>query len=305
MNHGCSFSSSFPFRIACLTAALWAGLVSSSARAEAKAGHASATFAVQTSKDIIYRELCDGEDPKQDKNKLDLYLPRGSKDFPVLFFVHGGAWKQGDKSFLGMYHTLGQFWARHGIGTVIINYRLSPAVKHPAHIQDVAKAFAWTVRNIGQYGGRPDQIFVSGHSAGGHLTALLATDESYLKAEGLTPRAIKGVISISGVYRIPAGHSLFPVVFGNDPTVAQQASPVCHVGSCRHPPFLIAYGDKDYPTFDEMAKEFCKALGECKCDVESLCVGDRNHFSVLVYATQDGDPLAEAMLKFIRTHTQK
>src|SRR5205823_5671892 len=107
-----------------------------------------------------------------------------------VFFVHGGAWRNGDKSgILGVYSALGRFLVRHGLGAVIINYRLSPAVRHPAHVQDVAKAFAWTHKNIARYGGRPDQIFLCGHSAGGHLVALLATDPTYLKAEGLTPAA--------------------------------------------------------------------------------------------------------------------
>lgn len=262
-----------------------------------------AFFSVATLSDVVYRDLCDGEDPKLDKNKLDLYLPKGKKDFPVLFFVHGGAWRQGDKNFLGMYSTLGQFWARQGVGTVVVNYRLSPAHKHPAHIQDVAKAFAWTYKNIAQHGGRPDQIIVCGHSAGGHLVSLLATDERYLKAEGLTHKAIRAAIPISGVYRLVAEHSLFTLVFGQDRALVDAASPLTHVGSCAHPPFLVIYADKDFPTCDTVSEEFCKTLKEKSCSAESLCVKDRNHISVLVYGTRANDPVAQAMAKFIATHT--
>src|SRR5687767_3512806 len=124
--------SSFP--VLFLSLAL-AGTFSPRLQAADSAPTTEATrFAVEVVKDVVYRDICDGEDPKLDKNKLDLYLPKGKKDFPVLFFVHGGAWRQGDKNFLGMYATLGQYWARQGIATVIINYRLSPAHKHPAHI---------------------------------------------------------------------------------------------------------------------------------------------------------------------------
>src|SRR5438132_1420307 len=135
--------------------------------------------AVEVIKDQPYRT---DKDADAVKHKLDLYLPNGKKDFPVLFFVHGGAWKSGDRRIYGR---LGNLFAKQGIGTVIISYRLSPKVQHPAHIQDVGKAFAWTHANIAKHGGRADQIFVCGHSAGGHLVALLATDESYLKAEKL------------------------------------------------------------------------------------------------------------------------
>src|SRR5437762_7696990 len=154
---------------------------------------------IQIVRDIPYYE---GADADKVKHKLDLFLPKGQKEFPVVLFVHGGAWLHGDKSFLGIYSAVGMFFARHGIGAVVTNYRLSPAVQHPEHVKDVARAFAWTYKNIDKYGGRADQIFVCGHSAGAHLVSLLATDETYLKAVGLTPKCVKGVIPISGVYSI-------------------------------------------------------------------------------------------------------
>src|SRR4051812_30722113 len=84
--------------------------------------------AVKTIKDVAYYE---GPDAHKSKLKLDLFLPEGKKDFPVVLFVHGGAWLHGDKSFMGFYSALGASLARQGIGCVVTNYRLSPAVKHP------------------------------------------------------------------------------------------------------------------------------------------------------------------------------
>src|SRR5207237_768975 len=110
----------------------------------------------------------------------------------------------GDKSWYGRYTEVGKCLARQGIGAVLINYRLSPAVKHPEHIKDVARAFAWTVKHTVGYGGNPDELFLCGHSAGGHLVSLLATETSYLTNEGVPISAIKGVIPVSGVYRIPS-----------------------------------------------------------------------------------------------------
>src|SRR5437762_3125531 len=89
---------------------------------------AARTFEVEVVADLDYYA---GADADKIKHKLDLFLPKGHKDFPVLFFVHGGAWRHGDKSFLGFYSSLGKFYARHGIGTVVTNYRLSPKVMHP------------------------------------------------------------------------------------------------------------------------------------------------------------------------------
>src|SRR5262249_45169391 len=154
-----------------------------------------------------------GADAVAKRHCLDLYLPKGHKDFPVMLFVHGGGWVGGDKNHLGIYNRMGRSLASHGIGMVSANYRLPPRVKHPEHIRDVARAFAWVHKNIGKHGGRPSELFVAGHSAGAHLIALLSTDESYLKDHGLTTRDIRGAIPISGVYSVPKD-AVLNVVFG-------------------------------------------------------------------------------------------
>ena len=73
----------------------------------------------------------------------------------------------GDKNFFGLYRGVGRLPGGHGVvGVVLTNYRLSPLVKHPEHVKDVARAFAWTTQDIAQYGGDPDRIVLAGHSAG-------------------------------------------------------------------------------------------------------------------------------------------
>src|SRR5258708_15950748 len=76
--------------------------------------------------DLVYRDLAKDEDASKDKNKLDLYLPRGRKDFPVLFFVHGGAWMFGDKNQLGMYTALGLSLPHHRLAVVVPNHPPPP-----------------------------------------------------------------------------------------------------------------------------------------------------------------------------------
>jgi acetyl esterase/lipase len=253
-------------------------------------------FEVKVIKDIAYS---DAKDADKVKHKLDLYLPEGQKDFPVLFFVHGGGWRGGDRKGAAR---LGKMFAKHGIGTVAISYRLSPKVKHPAHIQDVAKAFAWTHKNIAKHGGKADQIFISGHSAGGHLVALLATDPSYLKAEGLSLADIKGVIPISGVYVIRPNQR-FEAIFGTDAEIVKKASPMEHVKG-KLPPFLIAYASKDLGAIGGMSEQFGKALKKAKVETDVLKIEDRNHGSIVGTAVaSDDDPLTQAMLKFIAKHS--
>lgn len=268
------------------------GLLASSGGARAE------EFEVEVVKDVAFY---DGADADPIKHKLDLYLPKGKKDFPVLFFVHGGAWVMGDKNQLGIYSALGRNFAKQGIGTVVTNYRLSPKVQHPEHIKDVAKAFAWTHHNIAKHGGKPDQIFACGHSAGGHLVALLGTDESYLKNEGLSLKAIKGVIPMSGVYRIP--EKMMPTVFGKDPEIVKKASPLEHVRAGL-PPFCIIYGDKDMPQCDKMSELFCKSLKEKECTAETCSIADRSHVSLIMLVSRTTDPASEAIVKFIEKNSK-
>jgi acetyl esterase/lipase len=259
------------------------------------AAPAPPTWPVKVIKDLEYAP----KDPAQPrKHKLDLYLPDGAERFPVLFFIHGGGWHSGDKDFFfGAYGHVGKAFARHGIGTVVISYRLSPAVKHPAHIQDVARAFAWTVGNIAKYGGRTDQIFVSGQSAGGHLAALLTVDDRWLKAEGLAVTDIKASLPISGVYRIN-GEKLFDSAFPRGGEARDDASPITKVRAAA-PPTLVLYAESELPGLSAMAKEFAATLKKAGTDVTLTEIPGKNHISIIFDVGKRDDPTTAAMLEFI------
>jgi acetyl esterase/lipase len=274
-----------------------AGLLALTAGASA-AGKKEAVLVGGNHEVRVERDIPYGPDKDTEpRRKLDLYLPKGEKGFPVLFYVHGGGWTRGDKR---TFARQGRLFAKNGIGVVTINYRLSPKVKHPEHIKDVARAFAWTHKNIARYGGDPDQLFVSGHSAGGHLVALLATDESYLKAEGLSLKAIRGAIPISGVYVIlPVGR--LSEVFG-DAATGRQASPGAHAKG-KKPPFLIFVADKDISRFEDMARGFCKALTDGKNAAECITVAGRTHGTIMMRIANEDDPVTQGMLRFLAKHS--
>jgi acetyl esterase/lipase len=282
--------------LAVLFAAL-AGLVSRAPARDDKPAEKPALFEVEKHKDIAYRT--DAEADKV-RHKLDVYTPKGQKDFPVMLFVHGGSWKSGNKD---RYVAVGESFAKAGIGVVVCNYRLSPEVKHPAHVEDVAKAFAWTRENAGKYGGSTEKLFVCGHSAGGHLVALLATDPTYLKAEKRSPDDIRGVIAISGVYKI-LPNAVFKGAFGDDAEVCKKASPLTHV-SGKHPPFLIAHADTDYPTLAGMAGLMHEALKKCDCPTELLECKDRNHITIVTSFVNPDDALNKAAREFIAARCKK
>lgn len=188
-----------------------------------------------------------GKDPKQ---SLNVYPPAGDAKgpVPVVVWVHGGGWRTGDKdNRAGM--NLCQTWAKAGFVVVGLDYRLSPAVVHPAHAEDVAAGVAWVHTNIAKHGGDPKRVFLLGHSAGAHLVALVGTAPKYLKAHDLSPKsALAGVMAIdTASYDLTATRTLavrkmISDAFGDDAKVLKDASPLHHAkqnpDDC--PPFVVA-----------------------------------------------------------------
>jgi acetyl esterase/lipase len=252
-------------------------------------------------KDLAYVE---GPDADPVKHKLDLYLPKDAKQAPILMWIHGGAWKMGDRSW---YAELGRRFAEAGVGFAAISYRLSPKVKHPAHIEDCARAFAWLHAHVAEYGGDPGRLFLSGQSAGGHLSSLLALDPQYLRALKVPDGAMKGAIPMSGVYTIPALPAetkglmaMFPDSFGSDPEVCKAASPITHVAGFACPMLVITESD-NAPL--RAGTQLFRAAAE-KAGAKELRFIDaehRNHISIVMkLAAKGDDPSRTAMLDFIR-----
>src|SRR5262245_33225365 len=100
----------------------------------------------------------DGKDADATRQSVIVWLPVKKKDFPVLVYVHGGGWVSGNNS---QFDSFGAALAGRGVGVVLVNHRFAPAHMHPAQIEDVARALAWTHKNIAKYGGRPEQIVLS------------------------------------------------------------------------------------------------------------------------------------------------
>jgi len=138
--------------------------------------------------------------------ELAVFQPRNSKKKPVVIFIHGGYWNEGNKD---MYGFLGRDFAKKGILTVIPNYTLSPEGNYNTMAEEVAAAIKWTHENISKYNGNPDKIFLMGHSAGGHLIALVGTNPKYLE----NTEMIKGIILNDA-----AGLDMFTYLKGNPPT---------------------------------------------------------------------------------------
>lgn len=139
-------------------------------------------------RDVVYRV---GE-----RGRLDVYRPRSSRgESPVVVFLYGGRWQNGSKE---QYRLLGAALTRRGIIAVVPDFRLYPEVEFPGWVDDAAQAVAWTRKNIQSFGGDAAQVWVVGHSSGGHTATMLALDERYLRDAGLPPAAVRGFVSLAG-----------------------------------------------------------------------------------------------------------
>lgn len=242
--------------------------------------------------DILY--VAEPAEPA--KQALDIYRLEKALDAPVLVFLHGGAWVRGDRK---QYPFLANRFAREGFVVVVPSYRLGPKYTHPAQIEDAAAAVAWTLRNIGRYGGDRKRVVAAGHSAGAHLAALLATNPQWLKAHGTAPDRLRGVIGLSGVYDLTglAGRAASPV-FGRDPETLRAASPR-HQITADAPPFLLTYCQFDYPSLPEQARGFHEAILALKRPSTLVYIPGETHITEILSIVKDGDPTFRAMLDFL------
>ena len=131
---------------------------------------------------------------------LDVWRPStatASSKLPVLIFWYGGGWVHGDRR---AYAFAARALARAGFVVVVPDYRKVPGVRFPAFVQDGAQAVAWTRDHVGDYGGDPARIAVSGHSAGAYIAAMLTLDRRWLTAEKVDPGIIKAAAPMCGPY---------------------------------------------------------------------------------------------------------
>jgi len=122
---------------------------------------------------------------------LDIYIPKNVKNFPTVIWFHGGGLTGGQKE-------IPEQLKNKGIAVIGVNYRLSPKVNAPKYIEDAAAASAWVFKNIKNYGGDDNKIFISGHSAGGYLAIMISLNKMYLNKYGIDANKLAAIIPFSG-----------------------------------------------------------------------------------------------------------
>jgi acetyl esterase/lipase len=211
--------------------------------------------------------------------KMNIFIPRNSKvkQLPVLIFVHGGYWNSGRK---GTYDLLGRNFARKGVVTVIPDYTLSPNTDYDGMAKQIAAVIQWTKDSISKYKGNPNAVFVTGHSAGGHLGALAVMNPKY----GIDPKSISGIIlnDAAGLdmkhyleENPPTAEHNYISTWSSSPATWQNASPIYFLDK-NTPPFLIYVGDKTYNSIKITNKRFLEALHPYQPEVKVIPL-DKKH----------------------------
>ncbi len=258
-------------------------------------------------------------EPANERQMLDVYAPDNAKDLPVVLWIHGGGWQGGDKTST---HAKPKAFADKGYVFVSTNYRLLPSVDMETIVRDVAKSIHWVRDHIAEYGGDPERLVVTGHSAGAQLAALLCTDDRYLKAEGLTLAIIKGCVPVDGdTYDVPLmietgaerrkalgqpnpkfGHF---EKFGSDPVKHRNFSAVNHIARDKGiPPFLLLFV-ADHPDTSAQAKRLGSALNEAGIPAKVFGARDTEHSKINENLGLPDDPSTKAMFEFVAEMTKK
>ena len=235
------------------------------------------------------------------RHRLDVYQPteKAAAPRPVVLFIHGGNWNSGSKDDF-LYKTVGQRLAKNGFVGVVMSYRLSPQVLVPAQAQDCARALAWTVQHIKEYGGDPGRIVVMGHSSGGGQAALLALgSDSLLARVGLPANAVHaallddpaGLDMLDYLKKLEyAGDAQYLIPFSKDPAVWRASSAIYHVRAGA-PPMSIYVGGETYPSISGSSRRFADRLRQLGASPKFVVVPGKKHVAMVTQLFWGGNEL--------------
>lgn len=246
------------------------------------------------------------------RQQLDLYAPRSEGLHPVVIFVHGGYWHaQGRRhlaSLTGLYGNVGVALASKGVLAVVPSYRLHPAVGIEEEVDDVLSALAWTVLHAAEHGGDPRRIVLAGHSAGAHLITTVATQPERLRARGLDPSVVRGMVALSGIYDVPGllmradpqlKEEVLVPLFGAAPAAWSPLTALRRLTA----PALFVVGEDDYAS---CLADFEKAQAELRGQrgrARFLMLEGQTHAEVVLEIGSRRDVLTPKIVQFVERAT--
>ncbi|MES2515100.1 MAG: alpha/beta hydrolase [Bacteroidota bacterium] len=242
--------------------------------------------------------------------KLDVYSPKKRDNpKPVLVFIHGGNWVRGKKS---IYKFFGKGFAKKDVVTVIINYRLSPNATYDSLALNAATAVKWVKDNVKKYNGDTNNIFVSGHSAGAHLAALIDTDDTYFDKLNIK-NPVRGTILIDAFgldmfsYLSNSTNpkdSVYYPIFSRNSETWKKGSPAFHLKR-NMPPFLLFLGTNTYPAITKGTVDFLKVLQPYQPGTPLVIVNRKGHIGMIFQFLNKKNKAYKQITDFIDKESKK
>jgi arylformamidase len=228
-------------------------------------------------------DLAYGDTPRQ---RLDLFLadrPRA----PTLMFIHGGYWQMNDKERFAF---LAEGPLAHGINVAVVEYTLAPDVRLDQIVAEIRRSVAWLGEHLGEYSADPARIYVSGHSAGGHLTATMMSLD-----------AVTGGLAISGLYDLePIRLNYLNIKLGLDAAESRRNSPLLQLPPTARP-LVIAYGTAELPELCRQSLDYAQAWVGHGLPGGLLPVDGANHFTILESLADPDGALTQALVEMVAT----
>jgi arylformamidase len=231
----------------------------------------------------------------QPGERLDAFAPTtpppGGPGAPIHLFIHGGYWQWLDKTDFSF---VARAFAPAGAITVVINYALMPAVSMDELVRQCRAAAVWTFRNAPSLGGDRERLFVSGHSAGGHLVAmLLATDWPRFEP-GLPAGLVKGGVAFSGLYDLePIRLCYLNDTLKLSPDEARRNSPI-HLRPAHPRPLLLAVGGLEGPEYHRQVEALARPWNDHGMPIEVVDQAGHDHFTIVMQLADPDSPLSRA-----------
>jgi len=249
---------------------------------------------VDKSEDIFYKN------DSNSRHRLDLFLPRANNNFPFVIFIHGGFWRNQDKTYMrpftGLYHNIGIAFARKGIGCAVVSYRLFPEANLQGQLDDVDSVIEWSKANSFKYGFK--NIYLMGHSSGGHLVTMTGLQN---------PNKVRGIISLSPILDIAHmrenkdkdfNNELTIPMFGNDSKEYSKYSPITYIDQ-KSPDILYLFGENDYPFLIAQSKILKEKLAASRAKGEVKVLPFYDHADMVMEINVKGDSITSLVENYV------